>query len=128
MRTILMTLATAVTMALLACGVAVADTVTTDFERFNLGNVDGQDGWKSGVVPPALPNGYDQEVVNNGGVVGFGLRSLRMSNLFASGEFTNQTYSSRSYHQPARTRPIRSTPPSSRSSPRRPDPSSPGSF
>ena len=40
-------LATFVGFALLACGVAVADTVTTDFEGFRLGSVNGQDGWRS---------------------------------------------------------------------------------
>ena len=59
MRSMLMVLATAVSMALLACGVAVADTVTTDFDRSTLGTVNGQDGWKSAVPGniPSLPNG-----------------------------------------------------------------------
>ena len=50
MRRILTVLATAVSMALLPCGVAVADTVTTDFEPssgFTTGSVDGQVGWHS---------------------------------------------------------------------------------
>ena len=96
MRSMLMALATAVSTALLACEVAVADNVTTDFEAFNLGTVNGQDGWKSAVPGnvPALPNGYDQEVVlNSGAPTVFGQQSLRMSNLYANGEFFYQTYS-----------------------------------
>src|SRR3954447_20557901 len=44
--------ATAVSTALLVCGVAVADTVTTTFDDplFALGSVNGQHGWKS--APP----------------------------------------------------------------------------
>jgi uncharacterized repeat protein (TIGR01451 family) len=103
MRSILMTLATAVTMALLACGVALADTFTTDFESFNLGTVDGQDGWTSAVPGdiPGLPLGYDQRVVLTSafsGVPGaFGSQSLRHSNAFnePTGEFFFQTFSER---------------------------------
>ncbi len=104
--------ATFASIALLPCGVALADSVTTNFEPnaappFNLGSVNGQGmvngmpGWKSAVAgqescPPFSP--YDQEVVQNsqfysGGVTGFGQQSLRFSNLVACGEFTYQTYS-----------------------------------
>jgi uncharacterized repeat protein (TIGR01451 family) len=123
MRRILMTLATAVTMALLASGVAVADTVTTTFEppAYQPGTVNGQGGefpwpgdvhcagppapagcWKSAVPGniPSLPNGYDQEVVTNAGAPGaFGLQSLRISNAFNPApdtfppEYHYQTYS-----------------------------------
>ena len=56
MRSMLTALATAVSMALLAGGVAVADTVTSDFEPpvFHLGSVDGQDGWTS-AKPSDIP-------------------------------------------------------------------------
>jgi uncharacterized repeat protein (TIGR01451 family) len=96
---------TAISMALLACGVAVADTVTTTFEptTFTTGTVNGQDGWHSAMrLPddpppsvPALPRGYDQDVVPSGGVTGFGAQSLRHSNAFSenTGEFEFQTYS-----------------------------------
>ena len=47
MRSMLMALAAALSTALLACEVAAADTVETDFEGFALGTVNGQDGWKS---------------------------------------------------------------------------------
>jgi uncharacterized repeat protein (TIGR01451 family) len=92
-------------VALLACSaVAAADTVTTDFNTFNLGSVNNtpQGGWRSappGSIPACNPNptggAYDQAVVDNpsGTPAAFGARSLRMSNLCASGEFTFQTYS-----------------------------------
>ena len=97
-------LSTFVSIGLLPCGVAVADTVTSDFEAplFHLGSVNGQDGWKSappGAIPscdPTPTNGqYDQAVVANGAgtPAAFGQQSLRMSNLCGSGEFTFQTYS-----------------------------------
>lgn len=100
MRSMLAVLTTAVGVALLATGVAAADTVTTNFEppTFRPGSVNGQDGWKSAVTGdvPALPNGYDQEVVvNSGAPAAFGKQSLRMSNRLTepSGEFKFQTYS-----------------------------------
>ena len=71
----------------------------------NPGTVNGQDGWHSATKTdiPALPNGYDQAVVDNslyqnyvdngGGL--FGAQSLRVSNAYTepSGEFFYQTYS-----------------------------------
>jgi uncharacterized repeat protein (TIGR01451 family) len=103
MRRVLMVLATAVSMAVLACGVAVADIVTTNFDGFNLGTVNGQGGWHSSKrypddpVPqvPALQKGYDQDVVAVSGVPGFGTKSLRHSNAYSerTGEFEFQTYS-----------------------------------
>jgi uncharacterized repeat protein (TIGR01451 family) len=82
-------LATAVSMALLAGGVAVAGTATSNFEppTFHPGSVDGQGGWRA--------SAFDQEVVANGlpTGVGFGTQSFRLSNAVASGGFSNQTYS-----------------------------------
>jgi uncharacterized repeat protein (TIGR01451 family) len=97
-------LAAVASMVLLVCGVAAADTVTSNFEppTFDLGTVDGQDGWKSAVPGdiPSLPFGYDQEVVANAGAPGtFGTQSLRMSNAWNPGsdtfppEYHYQTYS-----------------------------------
>jgi uncharacterized repeat protein (TIGR01451 family) len=98
-------------VALLTCGVAAADTVTTNFEApvppnpqapFQLGSVNGQDGWKSDVPGdiPSLPNGYDQAVVaNSGAPPAFGGQSLRISNAYGTGpdtfppEYELQTYS-----------------------------------
>jgi uncharacterized repeat protein (TIGR01451 family) len=114
MRSVLMVLTTAVSMVLLACGVAVADTVTTDFESFQVCSppqpvfaapctVDDQDGWKSGLpgeIGPSLPIGYDQQVVaNSGAPSAFGAKSLRISNAYntapptAAPEYHSQTYS-----------------------------------
>jgi uncharacterized repeat protein (TIGR01451 family) len=107
-------LATCVSIALLPCGVAAADTVETNFEAptFHLGTVNGQPfglpspptapGWKS-ATPfdiPSLPHGYDQAVVANSGAPSeFGGQSLRLSNAFGTGpetfppEYHFQTYS-----------------------------------
>ena len=103
------------TIALLPCGIALADTVTTDFEApaFSTtagvppgsingqGMVDGRPGWKSGEpgqasCPPY--SAYDQAVVSHsqfpaGALPGWGQQSWRFSNLFGCGEFTYQTYS-----------------------------------
>jgi uncharacterized repeat protein (TIGR01451 family) len=108
-------LAALASIALLACGVAAADTVTTNFEAPTFhacsspqpvyaacGTVNGQDGWKSAVPGniPSLPEGYDQQVVVNrffGAPASFGDQSLRLSNgynQFNAGpaEFFYQTY------------------------------------
>lgn len=106
-------LAVFASLGLVPCGVALADTVTTNFEPplFHTGSVNGQDGWKSGNPGPTLPQGYDQEVVNNAspssspappapaGPAAFGTQSLRMSNAYGTApdtfppEFELQTYS-----------------------------------
>jgi hypothetical protein len=97
MRRVLISVVVAIAASLALSATASADTITTDFEGFNLGTVDGQDGWHSAVPGdvPALPNGYDQEVKSSGGVPGFGGLSLRHSNALseATGEFEYQTYS-----------------------------------
>lgn len=101
-----------VSIALLACGVALADTVTTNFEAplFHvctppapvfapMCTVNGQDGWKAGLpgeIGPALPIGYDQQVVaNSGAPPEFGGQSLRISNAYTepTNNFFAQTYS-----------------------------------
>ena len=92
----------------------MADTVTTDFESFQVCSppqpvfaatctVDGQDGWKSGLpgeIGPSLPIGYDQQVVaNSGAPSAFGAKSLRISNAYNTApptqtpEYHSQTYS-----------------------------------
>ena len=77
MRSMLMMLATAVSMALLTCGVAAASITLFEEPLFHPGSVNGQSGvggfpWKSappGAIPSCVPtptNGqYDQEVVAN---------------------------------------------------------------
>ena len=101
-RAIVWSLVTFVGIALLASGVAGADTVTTNFEppTFQPGSVNGQDGWKS-AKPGDLQQfpEYDQEVEQNvGAPAAFGSQSLRLSNRYPApdGEFFYQTYSKRS--------------------------------
>jgi uncharacterized repeat protein (TIGR01451 family) len=108
-------LATFAATALLTCGVAAADSVSTNFEPpFTTGSVNLQFGWKS-ATPfniPSLTHGYDQAVVANAaiptaaagqpppGPTSFGTQSLRISNGWAPTdpnsappEFHYQTYS-----------------------------------
>lgn len=114
--------ATVASLALALCGVALADTVTTNFEAppfrscglppappvlappqfMSCWTVNGQDGWKSAIPGniPSLPAGYDQQVVaNSGAPPEFGSQSLRISNAYGTGpttsppEFHFQTYS-----------------------------------
>ena len=96
-------------VALLPSGVAVADSVTSNFDTFTPGTVNGQQGWKSATPgqitvdqgsPGCVLTGgkFDQEVVDtsgypNGGASGFAPQALRFSNLCGSGEFSFQTYS-----------------------------------
>jgi uncharacterized repeat protein (TIGR01451 family) len=112
MRSIVIALITAVSMALLPCGVAVADTVTTDFEppTFSPGTVNGQDGWTSAAPSdiPALPNGYDQAVVGVSGIPGFGSQSLRHSNAYnePTGEFHFLTNSKPTINEAGENQPL----------------------
>jgi hypothetical protein len=96
MHKIVLSLAAAVVASLALTAVASADTITTDFETFSLGSVNGQQGWHSADPGdlPETPNGYDQEVVAPPvPPPGFGQQSLRHSNGYANGEFQHQTYS-----------------------------------
>jgi uncharacterized repeat protein (TIGR01451 family) len=106
MRGKVMTLAAGVSMVLLVCGIAAADSsVTTNFEppTFHPGTVNLQDGWKSAKPGdiPSLPFGYDQEVVANTPPppAAFGSQSLRLSNAYGTApdtvppEYHFQTYS-----------------------------------
>ena len=112
MRSMLTVLATAVSISLLACGVATASITLFEPPLFDLGSVNGQMGnapgpWKSsppGTITclgspvqnpplPPHPGQYDQAVVPNtvappGEPPRFGSQSLRMSNACASGEFS----------------------------------------
>jgi uncharacterized repeat protein (TIGR01451 family) len=86
----------AAVVVLFAGGVALADTVTSDFEPplFHLGSVNGQQGWKSvGPGFSASPTGeFDQAVVSTT-VPSFGQQAFRISNAYASGSFDIQTFS-----------------------------------
>ena len=97
-----------------AVGLAGADTYATTLEQpaFNTtftnlgtqpaGSVNAQDGWHSAIPGniPAVPNGYDQSIVNSttyplGVPSAFGTQALRVSNAVSevTGEFEYQTYS-----------------------------------
>lgn len=63
-----------------------ASTVTTDFENFTIGSVNGQYGWSS-----TGPN--DQGVVNNTtGIAKLGTKALRVSNATANSGFSDQIF------------------------------------
>jgi len=72
----------AITAALALTGTAQADTVSTTFDSFGNGTVNGQDGWKA-------TGPYDQEVVD--GVAGD--KALRISNAITAGSFADMTFS-----------------------------------
>ena len=99
-------LAMLVSIAVLPCAVAPAETVESNFEAptFHPGSVNKQDGWRSAApfevsaafcqeTYPTLKGQYDQQVQASGGIPGFGEQSLRMSNACGTGDFTEQTYS-----------------------------------
>jgi hypothetical protein len=71
----------AVALPLVFAGTAQADTVTTTFDGFADGTVNGQDGWK--VTGP-----YDQQVVDVAGD-----KALRISNAITAGSFGDMTFS-----------------------------------
>ena len=109
MRSMLTVLATAVSITLLACGVAAASITLFEAPLFHPGSVDGQSGvggfpWKSappGAIPSCNPDPTEDTTTKRSSPmawtqsVGFGLQSLRMSNLCGNGEFFYQTYSPR---------------------------------
>jgi len=71
----------------------LADTITTDFEGFTLGDVNGQNGWTSGHGSSTCPL-YDVAVVSNTlDYSSFGGQSLRISNAITCGSFNDQTFS-----------------------------------
>jgi uncharacterized repeat protein (TIGR01451 family) len=94
--------ATFASIALLPCGAALANTVTTNFESpFQAGlSVNGQGGWTSGPIPGPPVQAFDEAVVHvsdyyKRGVAGFGPQAWRMSNENASPGFAEQPHSAR---------------------------------
>src|ERR1051326_4487506 len=67
---------------------ASADSVTQDFEGFNVGSPNGQQGWQF-----SWP--YDASIVDptGFGVAGMGTRAFRISNATTSGSFSDWVYS-----------------------------------
>ena len=71
----------------------LADTVSTDFEGFTVGDVNGQNGWTSGHGSSFCPV-YDVGLVTNTyGYPSLGTKSLRISNAITCGSFNDQTFS-----------------------------------
>jgi len=69
-----------------------ADSVSVDFESYALGSINGQDGWTSLGSDGSGCAIYDHAVDTSFGVVGFGTKSLRISNAITSGCFGDQTF------------------------------------
>jgi parallel beta-helix repeat protein len=68
--------------------------VVVDFESFNTGTVEGQDGWRS-AGSNAYGTGFDVEITDNNTIVApksFGTRSLRVSNALTSDSTAEQTF------------------------------------
>jgi hypothetical protein len=74
--------------------IMIADSVAVSFEAYNLGTVNGQDGWVSlGSIGSGCAV-YDHAVYSNSGApASFGAQSLRISNAATSGCFGDQTFS-----------------------------------
>lgn len=70
-----------------------ADTVSTDFEVYTTGTVNGQDGWSSTGSAGSGCAIYDHAISSSLGVPGFGNQSLRISNAVTSGCFSDHTFS-----------------------------------
>lgn len=94
MRTVVV-LAGIVAFALMLASTVVADNVgPVNFEIYTLGNVNGQDGWTNLGSSGAGCANYDVEVdTNDVPHVGFGAKTLRISNAVTSGCFSDQTFS-----------------------------------
>ncbi len=71
---------------------ALAASFTLNLEGYNVGTVNGQDGWSSTGSIGAGGPGYDHQVVANTGVAGFDTRSFRISNAVTSGSFGDHTF------------------------------------
>src|SRR5689334_25369111 len=67
----------------------LADSSSINFETYNTGTVNGQDGWSSLGAAGAGCALYDHQIVDPSmfGILAFGNRSLRMSNAVTSGCF-----------------------------------------
>lgn len=72
---------------------AAADTVTMDFESYTDGIVNAQDGWSATGSAGSGCAVYDHAIASSNSTVGFGSKSLRLSNAVTSGCFGDQTFS-----------------------------------
>jgi hypothetical protein len=73
-------------------GAAAADTQgPIDFESYNVGNIDGQQGWmKTGSYDVTVENAGSFPLIST---YGFGTQALRSSDAVTSGSFGDQTFS-----------------------------------
>ncbi len=71
---------------------AHADSNSINFESYNLGTINGQDGWTSTGAAGSGCAIYDHQVSSSLGTLGFGSKSLRISNAVVSGCFGDQTF------------------------------------
>lgn len=85
-------LAFGATLALVAAPVFAASSVSTNFESYTLGTINGQDGWISTGAAGSGCAQYDHAVSGSLGTTGFGAQSLRISNPVTSGCFGDQTF------------------------------------
>lgn len=70
-----------------------ADSVSSNFESFSNGTVNGQDGWTSLGSAGSGCAVYDHAIVDNSyGFATFGSKALRISNAVTSGCFGDQTF------------------------------------
>jgi uncharacterized repeat protein (TIGR01451 family) len=111
-RAIVGLLATFASIALLPCAVAAAEKVTSNFNDFSPGTIDGQHGWISGHLSTSECSGcaFDQAVVPvshfyPGGVPGFGAQAWRLSNHIVSYAYVDQTYSTANTQPAGETQP-----------------------
>lgn len=72
---------------------AIAETLpTVDFESYNLGNINGQQGWMK-TNPNFDVEVADVSIFSNASGFGFETKALRLSNTYTSGSFGDQTFS-----------------------------------
>ena len=74
-------------------GAAHADSLTTDFESYTLGGINGQNGWAALGSAGSGCAVYDEGVANNtSGFSSLGAKSFRISNAVTSGCFGDQAF------------------------------------
>lgn len=73
--------------------VFAASSVSVNFEAYDLGDIDEQDGWTSDGAAGSGCATYDHAVSSSLGTAGFAAQSLRISNAVTSGCFGDQTFS-----------------------------------
>lgn len=94
MKKILFSLALAILGLFVFAIPAKADSVSTNFDSYILGSINGQDGWVSlGTAGSSCAGvNYDHAVSGSLSTTGFGTQSLRISNAVTSGCFGDMTF------------------------------------